>query len=71
MQRKASTMPRIKTYLKNGQVFETVSHLETTRQDGHLVEANWKDIKSGERVIHLDLDQVAAITEVIETEPIK
>jgi transcriptional antiterminator Rof (Rho-off) len=59
-------MPRIKTYLKNGQVFETVSNLETTKQGEHLLEANWKNIESGERVIHLDLDQIAAITEVIE-----
>lgn len=59
-------MPRIKTYLKNGQIIETVSHLETTKQRGELLEANWKDIRSGERIIHLDLEQVAAITEVIE-----
>ncbi|MGO2411614.1 hypothetical protein ACTXIU_17560 [Glutamicibacter arilaitensis] len=64
-------MPRIKTYLKNGQIIETVSHLETKKQFGQLVEAKWKDIKSGERVIHLDLEQVAAITEVIEAEPTK
>lgn len=64
-------MARIKTYLKNGQVFETVSNLETIKQGGHLLEANWKNIESGERVLHLDLDQVAAITEVIETEATK
>ena len=67
--RKAKVMPRIRTYLKSGQIIETNSRITTTARGAFLSDVEWKDIKSGERVIHLDLGQIAAITEVIEPEP--
>lgn len=64
-------MPTIRTYLKSGQIIETVSRASTQATNGTLTNVEWKDIKSGELVMHLDLEQVAAITEVIEIKATK
>lgn len=65
-------MPRVKTYLKNGQIIETVCNTtKTTATNGVLTSAEWKNITAGERVLHANLEDISAITEVIEPEPTK
>lgn len=59
-------MPIIKTYLKSGQVFETVGRVNVTRGALGIKSADWTDIKSGERVIYASAEDIVAITEVIE-----
>lgn len=61
-------MPVIKTYLKSGQVFETVGRVNVTHGALGIKSADWTEIKSGERVIYASAEDIAAITEVIEAE---
>lgn len=61
-------MPIIKTYLKSGQVIETVGNVNVTHSAFGITSADWTEIKSGERVIYASVEDIAAITEVIEAE---
>lgn len=61
-------MPIIKTYLKSGQVIETVGNVGITENPFGLVSVEWTGIKSGERVIYASAEHIAAITEVIKAE---
>lgn len=59
-------MPTIRTYLKSGQVIETVGHVKTRTSAGQLISADWSDITSGERIVYADANDIAAITQIIE-----
>lgn len=61
-------MSIIKTYLKSGQIIETVGNVEITKSALGLMNVEWTGIKSGERVIYASAEDIAAITEAIETE---
>lgn len=61
-------MPIIKTYLKSGQVIETVGRVEVTKNAFGLQSVSWTDIKSSERILYVVAEDISAITEVIEAE---
>lgn len=64
-------MPTIRTYLKSGQVIETVGRVKITTSAGQLSCADWSDITSGERVVYADANDIAAITQIIEPKSAK